>query len=106
VRAHTHLKKSWKCPLGHIYTSRVQNRTQLGAGCPFCSGREALEGFNDLVTTAPEIAKEAYGWNPKMYTREALSNNPVQSDIDFDLLEVGSFSADRVPLSPDSIDSR
>lgn len=72
VRAHTHLKKSWKCPLGHIYTSRVQNRTQLGAGCPFCSGKEVLEGFNDLNTTVPEIANEAYGWDPKMYTRGSI----------------------------------
>ena len=38
--------------------------------------------------------------------REALSNNPVRSGVDFDLLEVSSLSVDRVPLDPDSVDSR
>jgi hypothetical protein len=38
--------------------------------------------------------------------KEALSNNPVRSGVDFDLLEVSSFSVDRVPLGPDSVDSR
>jgi len=38
--------------------------------------------------------------------KEALSNNPVRSGADFDLLEVSSFSVDRVPLGPDSVDSR
>jgi predicted nuclease with TOPRIM domain len=38
--------------------------------------------------------------------REALSNNPVRSGVGFDLPEVSSFSLDRVPLGPDSVDSR
>jgi hypothetical protein len=61
-------KKDWICKQGHIYPSRVANRTNLGRGCPFCSGREAIAGINDLQTKFPDIAAEAYGWDPKTVT--------------------------------------
>ena len=63
VTAGTHQKKDWKCKEGHIYSSTVKNRTN-GRGCPFCSGRQLLAGFNDLKTKFPDIAAEAYGWDP------------------------------------------
>jgi hypothetical protein len=57
-------KKDWKCTEGHIYSSAVNNRTGGGRGCPICSGNQVLAGFNDLQTRFPDIAVEAYGWNP------------------------------------------
>jgi hypothetical protein len=56
-------KVRWKCPLGHIYSTVIANRKQ-GSGCPFCSHHKVLAGFNDLNFKFPEIAKEAYGWDP------------------------------------------
>ena len=47
----------WKCKLGHSWPARIANRHK-GQGCPVCSGVRVLEGFNDLKTTNPEIAKE------------------------------------------------
>lgn len=47
----------WKCDKGHAWTSSIANRT-LGNGCPYCSGRSALAGFNDLGTLYPAIASE------------------------------------------------
>ena len=65
VVAGTHIKKNWKCPLGHSYFSRVNNRTSSNKrNCPICSNFQVLAGFNDLATTHPEIAKEVYDWNP------------------------------------------
>ena len=61
-------KKDWKCKQGHIYHSRVADRTIKGSGCPFCSGNEVLKGFNDLKTRFPDIASEAYGWDPTTVT--------------------------------------
>jgi len=61
-------KKEWICKEGHIYSSRVANRTTHGRGCPFCSGREVIAGINDLQTKFPDIAAEAYGWDPKTVT--------------------------------------
>ncbi len=57
------IKKSWKCSVGHQYQAAISSRTS-GRGCPICSGRQILKGFNDLQTTHPEIALQADGWDP------------------------------------------
>lgn len=57
-------KMSWLCPRDHQYTMSLNARTSLGYGCPYCSGKRVLAGFNDLATTHPELAREAYHWNP------------------------------------------
>ncbi len=63
-------KMNWKCPLGHFYQSTVGHRTssEKPTKCPYCKGQKVLEGFNDLETVFPEIAKEAFGWDPKTVT--------------------------------------
>ena len=48
----------WICPLGHEYFSIIDGRTQNGNGCPYCSGKKVLKGFNDLATLEPEVAKQ------------------------------------------------
>ena len=53
----------WKCESGHVWTSTVNNRSK-GSGCPVCSGRQVLVGYNDLETTNPELAAQADGWDP------------------------------------------
>lgn len=63
----SHKLMCWKCPLDHIYKARIADRSS-GDGCPFCTGKNVLEGFNDLLTKRPEIASQAYGWNPKSVT--------------------------------------
>lgn len=45
----------WLCPLGHEYRASPSSRVR-GGGCPYCSGRAVLPGFNDLVTTDPVLA--------------------------------------------------
>ena len=40
----------WKCPQGHSYSAQVKNRTVNRTGCPYCSGKLTLEGFNDFKT--------------------------------------------------------
>jgi len=60
----TDKKREWKCNQGHIYSSIVGSRTINGTGCPFCAGQQLLTGFNDLKTRFPDIAAEAYGWDP------------------------------------------
>jgi hypothetical protein len=63
VSAGSELKKLWKCDEGHEWVTAVANRTR-GTGCPYCSGNQVLQGFNDLATTHPDIAAEADGWDP------------------------------------------
>ena len=49
----------WKCEKGHEWQATICNRNR-GSGCPYCSGNKVLEGFNDLQTVNPTLAKE---WN-------------------------------------------
>jgi hypothetical protein len=53
-------KYHWLCKLGHSWQASPNGRV-MGRGCPICSGNKVLEGFNDLQTTHPEIAKQ---WHP------------------------------------------
>ncbi len=51
----------WKCSKGHNWQAIIQSRNK-GNGCPYCSGRYAVKGENDLQTVNPTLAKE---WNYK-----------------------------------------
>ena len=55
----SHQKAWWKCSKGHEWLAEVKNRN-IGIGCPYCSGRYAVKGENDLQTVNPDLAKE---WN-------------------------------------------
>lgn len=52
----------WICSKGHEWQASIGSRVRTGCGCPYCSSRKALAGYNDLITMNPEIAKE---WNYK-----------------------------------------
>ncbi len=57
----------WKCEKGHEYPARIDHRNNERSGCPYCSGRFAVKGENDLQTINPTLAKE---WNYE-------KNNPL-----------------------------
>lgn len=52
----------WRCERGHDYPAQVFSRT-AGTGCPYCAGRKAWPGFNDLATTHPALAAQ---WHPEL----------------------------------------
>ena len=58
VTAGSNKKVWWKCNKGHEWEATVESRSRNG--CPYCSGKKALKGFNDLVTTSPTLAEK---WN-------------------------------------------
>jgi hypothetical protein len=62
------VKKDWVCTFGHIYQASIAHKVRSSNGCPYCNAKKVLVGFNDLVTTHPHIAKEAYGWDPRTVT--------------------------------------
>lgn len=51
----------WRCNKGHEWLASLNSRTSSKVGCPICSGHQVLEGYNDLATVHPEIARE---WHP------------------------------------------
>ncbi len=59
IAAQSNMEVWWLGKCGHEWKAKVSNRFH-GAGCPYCSGRYAIKGVNDLETTNPEIATE---WN-------------------------------------------
>ena len=48
----------WTCSEGHSYHAPPSQRTRLNRGCPYCSGRLAITGVNDLKTLRPDLAEE------------------------------------------------
>ena len=59
VTANSNKKVWWLGKCGHEWQVAVSTRAR-GNGCPFCSNKRILSGFNDLVSTHPNIAAE---WN-------------------------------------------
>lgn len=66
----------WKCTKGHKWQSSINNRSKRGDGCPFCSGKRVLKGFNDLQTINPEVASQ---WNYKRNVGLSPSDLTVNS---------------------------
>lgn len=50
-------KAWWKCKLGHEWEATISSRTR-GVGCPYCSNRKVLCGYNDLASQFPNVADE------------------------------------------------
>lgn len=60
----THDRVWWRCSLGHSWQAMVFSRTkEKGAGCPYCTGKKVLSGFNDLGTLKPKLAEQ---WHPTL----------------------------------------
>ena len=71
----SHKRVNWKCKSGHSWEAAVKTRALSGNNCPVCSGHIVVIGFNDLESKHPDIAKQAYGWDPSTVT--AMSGKKV-----------------------------
>ena len=68
-------KAWWKCSKGHEWQAIIKNRNN-GIGCPICAGQEVLEGYNDLQTVNPMLAKEwNYEKNGKLTSANVTANS-------------------------------
>lgn len=50
----------WRCEKGHEWQAMAYTRTG-GTGCPYCVGKRAWPGENDLASQMPELAAQ---WHP------------------------------------------
>lgn len=48
----------WQCEEGHEWQALIENRARKGQKCPYCTGKRAWPGYNDLATLYPELMKE------------------------------------------------
>ena len=54
----SHKKVWWMCEeYGHSYENTIRSKSRFGVGCPYCSGREVLIGFNDIATVNNSLSK-------------------------------------------------
>lgn len=56
-------KAWWVCDEGHEYDTVIAHRVHNSSGCPYCTNRKVLAGFNDLATVEPKIAEQ---WHPTL----------------------------------------
>ena len=63
VSPYSNRKVWWTCEKGHLYQAVVAARTEHSSGCPYCAGRRALPGFNDLAAVEPAVAAQ---WHPTL----------------------------------------
>ena len=61
VTAGSEKKVYWKCKKEHSWMAVINSRRKNG--CPICSNKIVLAGFNDLATTNPKLTKE---WHPTL----------------------------------------
>jgi hypothetical protein len=53
------IKIWWKCcKCSNSWLATSNQRTNLKSNCPYCSNQAIIYGYNDLLTTHPDIAKE------------------------------------------------
>lgn len=58
VTSGSHTMVWWRCPVGHEWEAQIKSRALQGTGCPYCSNKRVLKGYNDLESCYPEIAAE------------------------------------------------
>ena len=64
----------WKCSQGHEWQASINNR--IKSGCPFCAGKRAISGVNDLQTLNPALAEEwHYDKNGSLKPWDVLPNS-------------------------------
>lgn len=59
VTSNSNKKAFWLGTCGHTWESSIHNARKRG--CPICSNRRVLVGFNDLASQRPDLAAE---WHP------------------------------------------
>ncbi len=65
----------WRCKKGHKWQTAVYTRT-AGSGCPYCAGKMAWPGANDLATQRPDLAAQ---WHPTKNSGVTPADIPLGS---------------------------
>ena len=78
VIAGSNKKVWWKCSKGHEWEASIYWRNK-GMGCPYCSNKKVLKGYNDLVTTNPKLAREwNYEKNGNLVPEEVIAGSEIK----------------------------
>lgn len=70
----------WTCKKGHSYEKSISSRTVYKSGCPYCTGRTVIAGYNDLQTKRPDLAEEwDYSLNETTPDKIHYNNQTIQA---------------------------
>ena len=70
----------WKCSKGHSWQKSICSRTKNKSGCPYCTGRRVITGYNDLQTKRPDLAEEwDYSLNETTPDKIHYNNQTIQA---------------------------
>ena len=58
VTASSNRRVWWRCELGHSFCASIAHRVRYRSGCPYCTNKKVLPGFNDLATVKPHLAMQ------------------------------------------------
>lgn len=111
VNEKSNKKVWWICLNGHSYNAVIASRTGINhTGCPYCAGQKVLEGFNDLETVCPDMAKEwcyykNIGLTPRQITKS--SNRKVwwvcQFGHEYEATVANRLKGDNCPICSNHI---
>ncbi len=76
VSVSSNKKVWWLCERGHEWKAVINSRRN-GVGCPFCAGKKAIVGENDLATKNPDLASQ---WHPSKNGNLTPQNVTIGSD--------------------------
>ena len=68
----------WMCSKGHEWQAKINDRVN-GKGCPYCSNKKVLIGYNDFKTTDPLLASEWDDEKNGNKTPEMFVNGSMES---------------------------
>lgn len=55
ISKNSKIKANWICKEGHKWMASIGSRINGNRGCPYCSNKKVLFGYNDIYTTNPEL---------------------------------------------------
>ena len=63
VQPGSNFRAFWRCEKGHEWIASINGRgsSKQFCGCPFCSNRKVLSGYNDIASQYPELKLQ---WHP------------------------------------------
>lgn len=75
------MKMSWKCSKDHVWDAMVSARTGQSQGCPYCAGKRAWPGYNDLASQRPDVAARSVDLDPETVTLGSKQEGRWRCDL-------------------------
>lgn len=76
ISTNSNIKVNWICRNGHHFQMVISKRTARNQNCPYCSGRIAIVGENDITTLRPDLKEY---WDTEKNVGLIMENYKINS---------------------------